>query len=162
MNRKVLIGLGVSAGVAQAFAGVVMYLAGVYFAPWSFLVTLVLHLVCIVVGTRWYAANYLNGEITYLQALTVGIVISVSTGLVYAIYNMVSISWFYPNFLDEVVRARMAQAPIDQHGSASFASMRAEATAAGIAISNLIRLSVFGSVFSLLTSLFLKRQANAR
>jgi hypothetical protein len=50
MNRKALIGIGVLAGVAQAFAGAAMYLAGVYFAPWSMLVTLVLLVVCIVVG----------------------------------------------------------------------------------------------------------------
>ena len=35
MNRKVLIGLGVTAGVAQVVVGAVMYLAGVYFAPWN-------------------------------------------------------------------------------------------------------------------------------
>ena len=158
MNRKVLIGLGLFAGVVQVIAGVVMYLAGVYFAPWSFLVTVVLLLVSIVVGTRWYAAHYLNGEITYLQALIVGIVISVSTGLVYAVYNMVSISWFYPNFLDEVVLARMANPELDQPSNATLAALRAKETAAGIAIPNLIRLSVFGSLLSLLTSLFLRRR----
>jgi uncharacterized protein DUF4199 len=158
MNRKVLLGVGVIAGVAQAVAGVAMYLMGVYFAPWSILVSLLLLLVCIGVGTRWYTVHYLNGEITYLQALSVGIVISVSTGLVYAVYNLVSISWFYPHFLDEVVRARMAQAAVDQQSSDSFASMRAEVTAPGIAIPNLIRLSVIGSFLSLLTSLFLKRR----
>jgi hypothetical protein len=152
MNRKVLIGVGVLAGVAQAFAGVVMYLAGVYFAPWSMLVSLLLLLVCIVVGTSWYRAHCLNGEITYLQALTVGVVISVCTGLVYAVYNLVSIAWFYPNFLDELTRARM-------QSTDSFASRRAEVTATGIAISNLIRLSVFGTILSLLSSLFLKRRA---
>jgi len=109
MNRRVLIGIGLLAGIAQAAAGVAMYLAGVYFAPWSMLVTLFLLLLCIVVGTRWYRDHYLNGEMTYLQALSVGIAISVCTGLVYAVYNMVSILWLYPNFLDEVVRARMAQ-----------------------------------------------------
>lgn len=40
MNRKVLIGIGLIAGVAQATAGVAMYLAGVYFAPWSMIVSL--------------------------------------------------------------------------------------------------------------------------
>lgn len=158
MNRRVLIGVGVMAGVAQAVAGAAMYLAGVYFAPWSMVVTLVLLLVCIVVGTRWYTAHYLNGEITYWHAVIVGIAISVCTGLVYAVYNMVSISWFYPDFLDELVRARMADAVVNQQNTDSFASMRAGVTAPGIAISNLIRLSVFGSVLSLLSSLFLKRR----
>jgi hypothetical protein len=158
MNRKVLIGVGVIAGILQVVAGVAMYLAGVYFAPWSIFVNLFLLLVCIVVGTRWYTAHCLNGEITYLHALSVGIAISVFTGLVYAVYNMVSISWFYPNFLDEVAQVRMAQAVAHQESADSFASIRAEVTAPGIAISNLIRLSVVGSLLSLLSSLFLRRR----
>lgn len=56
MNQKALIGVGVMAGVAQAVAGAAMYLAGVYFAPWSMGVTLVLLMVCIGVGTRWYSS----------------------------------------------------------------------------------------------------------
>jgi hypothetical protein len=161
MNRKVLIGLGVTAGAAQVVAGVVMYLAGVYFAPWSMGVSLLLLLVCIVVGTRWYRDHYLNGEMTYLQALSVGIVISVCTGVVYAIYNMVSIAWLYPNFLDEVVRARMAQMAAQGQSTDSFATMRAEVSAPGIAIPNLIRLSIAGSLLSLLSSLFLKRRTGS-
>ena len=158
MNRRVLIGIGLLAGVAQAAAGVAMYLAGVYFAPWSMLVTLFLLVVCIVVGTRWYRDHYLNGEMTYLQALSVGIVISVCTGLVYAVYNMVSILWLYPNFLDEVVRARLAQMAAQGQSTNSFAAMRAEVSASGIAVGNLIRLSIVGSVLSLISSLFLKRR----
>jgi hypothetical protein len=134
-----------------------MYLGGVYFAPWSMIVSVFLLLVCIAVGTRWYAAHCLNGKITYLQALSVGTVISISTGLIYALYNLVSISWLYPNFLDEVVRARIGNQGVQQ-STASFAAMRAEVSALGIAIPNLIRLSVIGSILSLLTSLFLKRR----
>ena len=157
-NRTALIGVGLMAGVVQAVAGVAMYLAGVYFAPWSIFISLFVLLLCIVVGTRWYTAKYLNDEITYVQALIVGIVISVSTGLVYAVYNMISISFFYPQFLDEVVRVRMAQAAVQHQSPETFASMRAGVTASGIAVSNLIRLSIVGSLFSLLSSLFLKRQ----
>ncbi len=156
MNRKALIGVGVLAGLAQVGAGVAMYLAGVYFAPWSMFVNLFLLLLCIVLGTKWYATRYLNRKITYRQAVCVGVVISISTGLIYALYNLISISWFYPNFLDEVVRARMAHPKIA--GTTSFAAMRAEFGALGIAVPNLIRLSVFGSVLSLLTSLFLKQR----
>ncbi|HVQ38612.1 MAG TPA: DUF4199 domain-containing protein [Pyrinomonadaceae bacterium] len=153
MNRKVLIVIGLMAGVVQAAAGVAMYLAGFYFAPWSMMASLLLLLVCIVVGQSWYRAHYLNGEMTYLQALIVGVVVSVGTGVVYAVYNMVSITWFYPHFLDEVVRARMAQ----MGGTESFASLRAGVSASGLAVPNLIRLSVAGSVLSLLSSLFIRR-----
>ena len=114
MNRRALIGVGVVCGLAQVVAGVAMYLGGVYFAPWSMLVSVLLLLVCIVVGTRWYAAHCLNSKITYFQSLSVGIVISISTGLIYALYNLISISWFYPNFLDEVVRARIGHQDVQQ------------------------------------------------
>ena len=157
-NRAALLGVGLMAGVVQVVAGVAMYLAGVYFAPWSIFISLFVLLLCIVVGTRWYTAKYLKGEITYAQALIVGIVISVSTGLVYAIYNMISISFFYPQFLDEMVRVRMAQAVARHQSPESFASLRAGITASRIAISNMIRLSIVGSLLSLLTSLFLKRR----
>ena len=157
MNRKVLIGIGLIAGVAQAFAGMTMYLMGVYFAPWSMLVSVFLLLVCIAVGTGWYRAHYLSGEMSYWQALTVGIVISVCTGVVYAIYNMVSIRWLYPHFLDELVRVRLASGG-QQQNTESFAALRAEVSASGIAIGNLIRLSVFGSLLSLISSLFLRRR----
>ncbi|MGB9180713.1 MAG: DUF4199 domain-containing protein [Pyrinomonadaceae bacterium] len=157
-NRTALIGVGLMAGVLQAVAGVAMYLAGVYFAPWSIFISLFVLLLCIVLGTRWYTAKYLNDEITYVQALIVGIVISVCTGLVYAVYNMVTISFFYPQFLDEVVRVRMAQAAAHQQTPESFASLRAGVSASGIAISNLIRLSIVGSFLSLLSSMFLKRR----
>ena len=156
MNRKALVGVGVLAGLIQVAAGVAMYLAGVYFVPASMFVSAFLLLLCIVVGTKWYAAQYLNGKITYLQALSVGVVISVATGVIYALYNLITISWFYPNFLDDLVRARMAQPTIA--GTTSFTDMRAEVRALGVAVPNLIRLSIFGSILSLLTSLFLNRK----
>ncbi len=90
-----------------------------------------------VAGTR---PVILNNAITYPQAVLVGAVISVCTGVVYAGYNVITISYLYPNFLDEVVRARIAQG----RATGSFAALRAQVSAAGIAIPNLVRLSVFG------------------
>jgi hypothetical protein len=157
LHPTTVIGVGLLAGLIQAIAGVVMYIAGVYFSSWSMLVTMLVWLVCVVLGTLWYRTKYLNNKLSYVQALIIGIVISVCTGVVYAFYNIVSISFFYPNFLDDFVRARMNQATSPQNLE-SFASMRAQVSTAGIAISNLIRLTIFGSVLSLLTSLFLKKR----
>jgi hypothetical protein len=155
-NPRALIILGLAAGVVQAVAGITMYVAGVYFAPWSMLVSVLVLLLCIVVGTGFYRSRFLNGEINYRQAFMVGVVISVATGLVYAVYNMLSISFFYPQFLDEVVRVRIAQAAAQQQSHESFEVMRAGVSAAGVAISNFIRLSVMGSILSAISALFLK------
>ena len=153
-----LIVLGVAAGIVQSVAGIAMYLAGVYFAPWSMFVSGLVLLVCIIVGTRLYATRFLDGKINYRRALTAGIVISLGTGLVYAVYNVLSISFFYPQFLDEMVRVRMATPASDQQTHQSFEAMRAEISVAGMALSNFIRLSVIGSILSAITAFFLKTE----
>src|SRR3954471_22832734 len=94
VSMMALVYAALAAGVLQVIAGVSMYLAGVYFAPWSMAVSLGVLLVCIVAATRWQAPG------TYRQAVVVGMVISTGTGLVYAVYNFISISFFYPSFLD--------------------------------------------------------------
>jgi len=157
-NWKILVAIGLAAGVTQVVAGVAMYLAGVYFFAWSIFVSLFVLLLWIVIGTRWYAGHCLSREITYPQALLIGIIISVSTGFVYAVYNIVSISFFYPHFLDELVRLNVARAVASHQTSEAIALMKTRITAPNLALGNLIRLSVIGSVLSLITSFFLKRK----
>jgi hypothetical protein len=156
-NRKAVLAAGLLAGAAQVVAGVLMYVSGVYFARWSILVSIAVLLTGIVAGTRWYARRSPAEEITYAKALGLGIAISVSTGFVYAIYNMVSISFFYPHFVDEIIQARVARAVAQGQSPESLAAMRAQVTATGIAISNFVRLSVVGSFLSLLCALLTKR-----
>jgi hypothetical protein len=157
-NRGALLGVGLVAGAAQAAAGLAMYAIGVYFAPWSMGVSAGVLFLSIVVGTSWYTNHYLNNAISYPQAVLVGAIISVCTGVVYACYNLITISYIYPHFLDDVVRARLADAG-PQQGADSFAALRAQVSAPGIAIPNLVRLSVFGTALSLVTSVFVKRRA---
>jgi len=145
-NWKTLIAIGLLAGLIQVATGVVMYVAGVYFASWSMLVSVFVLLLCIVLGTRWYRDSVQKGQITVGQALVAGIVISICTGVIYAIYNVVSISFFYPRFLEDLIR---------------IARLPERVTANTIALSNLIRLSVIGAILSLFASLVLKRTASS-
>jgi hypothetical protein len=151
-----LIAVGLAAGIAQIAAGVAMYVAGVYFAPWSMVVSLAVLLVCIIIGTRWYATNCLNGQMSYGQAAAAGIAISVATGVCYAVYNVVSISYFYPHFIDDMMSAAIARAAAVPAAQAALAAAKSEITASSIAIANCIRLSLFGTVLSLVSAMFLK------
>ena len=161
-NWKVLLLIGLVAGIIQALTGVAMYVAGVYFAGWSMLVSVFVLVLCIVLGTRWYRNNTLGGTITYPQALIAGIVISVSTGIVYALYNVISISFLYPHFLDEMISDSIARIQASGLGTEQtaelIASMKRNATLPRLALGNLIRLSVIGTVLSSLTSIFLRRK----
>lgn len=159
-NWKILIAIGLLAGLIQVATGVVMYVAGVYFASWSMLVSVLVLLLCIVFGTRWYRDSMLKGQISYGQALMVGIVISVSTGVVYAIYNIVSISFFYSGFLEELINLNIASALPGQRTPEYIAALRERVTVDTIALANLFRLSVIGTMLSLFTSLILKRAAS--
>ena len=160
LRWKVLLGIGLTAGILQALAGVVMYVAGVYFAAWSMLVSGVVLVLCIVLGTRWYRDNVLGGTMTYSQALIVGIVVSVSTGIIYALYNVISISFIYPDFLDEMIRdgvARIRASGLSsQQTTELVASMKRDDTLPKIALGNLIRLSILGALLSIVTSIFLR------
>jgi hypothetical protein len=147
-NWKALIAIALLAGLIQVATGVAMYGAGVYFASWSIFISFFVLLLGIGFGTRRYRDSVLNGQITYGQALLVGIVISVCTGVVYAIYNIISISFFYPRFLDQVISVNGA--------------LRGRVTANTIALSNLIRLSVFGTILSAIASFFLRAQNAGR
>src|SRR5262245_34825899 len=111
LDWKTLAAIGLAAGLIQVAVAVTMYLAGIYFVSWSSLVTLLTLLLCVVFGIRWYRVSVLKGEITYRQALVVGIVIGVSTGIVYAVYNIVSISFIYPRFLEDLIAFNLADVP---------------------------------------------------
>jgi hypothetical protein len=162
LRWKVLLGIGLTAGILQALAGVVMYVAGVYFAAWSMLVSGGVLILCIVLGTRWYRDNVLGGTLTYSQALIIGIVISVSTGIIYALYNAISISFLYPNFLDDMIRDGVARIQASglssQQKTELVDSVKRDSTLPRIAFGNLIRLSIVGTIFSSITSLILSRK----
>lgn len=157
-NWKILIAIGLVAGLIQVAVGVAMYMAGVYFSSWSMFPTLFVLLLCIVFGTRRYRDSVLKGHITYGQALIVGIVISVMTGIVYAVYNIISISFIYPHFLEDLISVNVARLPTSQRTPEFIAAMRESITANTIALSNLIRLSVIGTIFSVFASLILKKR----
>jgi hypothetical protein len=133
-----------------------MYVVGIYFVPWSIFISLAVLVLCIVYLTPRYRDSALNSRLSYRQALIVGIVISVCTGIVYAVYNLISISFFYPNFLERMVNARLATMPDSERTPEFIASMREGATAKTIAFSNLIRLSLFGSWLTIFLAFYLK------
>jgi hypothetical protein len=164
-NWKALLLLGLAAGVIQALTGVVMYLAGIYFASWTMILNFVVLVLCIALGTRWYREQHLGSKISYGQAVVAGIVISVATGIIYAIYNVVSISFFYPHFLEDMVRAGTARIQASGASPAEQIEMidtlKSTATIPIIAVGNLIRLSIIGSVLSLIISIFLKKRGDS-
>ena len=153
-----LLWVSVAGGLAQIAAGVAMYVAGVYFAPWSMAVSVAVLFVAIVLGMRRIGTGQGGGPFSYRDALLAGVAISVATGVLYALYNVVTINVVYPHFLDDAARSRMAMRAARHMPTLSFEQERATLTAGGVALGNLLRLSVIGSVFSALAALVMRRK----
>jgi hypothetical protein len=147
--RALALRAGLASGAAQIAAGVAMYLAGVYFSRWSMAVSLAVLLVC--VAASIHAAR----PARFADALLTGAVVSVCTGVMYAIYNLVTITWLYPDFLGQMAAA-WREASGDPR---TVEAIRDTLSAPRVAIPNLVRLSLFGTVLSLPVALLATRRS---
>ncbi len=157
-----LVAAGLVSGLVLVIIGVAMYLMGIYFAPGSLLFVNLVLAACIVIATRWYARRVLEGRTTYWSALLVGVVIAACTGVVYVAYNIVSIMFVYPHFLEDMVQAefarRQALGTDASQAAQTLESLRRETTVWIIAADNLRGLVKFGTVFSALTAIAFRKK----
>jgi len=162
LRWKPLLAVGLVSGLVQVAAGVTMYLAGVYFTNWGSLASLFFLALCVVAGIWWYGKDVLEGRTTYPLALLVGIVIGVSVGLVYAVYNIVSISFVYPHFIEDlvqnVVQRRLARGMDPQTVPQVTAGLRERMTAGSLAFNNLVTFASLGIILSALTAIWFRRK----
>jgi hypothetical protein len=161
-----LAALGLVCGLVHVALGIVLYLAGVYFEPGSLrLMTFVLA-AYIGVGNWWYGRHVLGGKTSYPKALLVGVVISVTTGLVYAAYNFVTVSFVYSEFLEQMIQAEFARASagLDTVAAAALLrELRAGVSLGGLMMGNLAAVSRIGTAFSVLIAIgFMGRWRGAR
>ncbi len=151
-----LVALALVCGLVQVAVGVVLYLSGVYFEAWALRLIMLLQAVYIVAGNWWYGRRVLGGQTSYPKALLVGVVISIGVGVVYAIYNLVSVGFVYSHFLEDMIQAEFARASAGMDAAQSaklLQSLRAELTLAGLAVGNFVAATRFGVLLSVLLSL---------
>lgn len=158
--------VGLVCGLIHVVVGIILYLSGHYFESLSSIASIVTVLLCIIFGIIWYRNKYMKDDASYPRILLVGIIISISIGIIYAIYNVISMNYFYPNFMSDLSNAQahklaqrgLSQAEIDN--TISLAKTRY--TVASIAFMNFIFLSIIGTVCSLVVSSFLKKKRAAQ
>ena len=107
-----------------------------------------------------------GGKTSYPKALLVGVVISVTTGLLYAAYNFVTVSFVYSEFLEQMIQAEFgrASAGLDTAAAARLlAELRAGVSLGGLMMGNLAAVSRIGTAFSVLIAVgFMGRWRSAR
>ena len=157
-----LVAAGLVSGLILVTIGVAMYLMGVYFARGSLLFVNLVLAACIVIGTRWYAKHVLDDRTTYWSVLLVGVVIAACTGVVYVTYNIVSILFVYPHFLEDMVQAEFARQQAlgmdASQATQTIEALRKETTVWIIAAGNLKGIVKFGTIFSALTAIAFRKK----
>jgi len=156
MQWAPLVKAGLVAGLVQVAAGAAMYLSGVYFEPWSLPLIMILTVVSIAAGNWWYGKYVLGGQTTYWRALLVGVVLSVLMAAVYVTYNLVSVSFIYPHFIEDVVQAEFdrASAGLDPAQAGELlGSLRSQLTLRNLAVGNFVGACRFGTMASVLVAL---------
>ena len=156
MHWASLVRVGLVAGLVQVLAGAAMYLSGVYFEPWSLPLIMILTVVSIATGNWWYGKHVLAGQTTYWSALLVGVGMSVLMAAVYATYNLVSVSFIYPHFMEDMVQAEFDRASVGldpAQAAQLLGSLRSQLTLPGLALGNFVGGCRFGTMASVLVAL---------
>lgn len=151
-----LAAIGVAAGLVQVATGIALYISGVYFEPWSLRLVMLLTVVSIAAGTWWHGRHVLQGQTTYWRALAAGMVISVLIAAVYATYNVVSVTFLYPRFLEDMVQAEFERASAGLDPALAVRrldALRAEATLRNLAVGNFVSACRFGALVSIIVAI---------
>jgi hypothetical protein len=146
-----LVKVGLVAGLVQVVAGAAMYLSGVYFERWSLQLMMLLTVASIAAGNWWYGKYVLGGQTTYWRALLVGVVMSVLMAAVYVTYNLLSVSFIYPHFIEDMVQAEFDQASVGLDPAQAgqlLRSLRSQLTLRNLAVGNFVGAFRFGTMAS--------------
>jgi hypothetical protein len=155
---------GAIVGLVEVAAGIAMYLAGVYFSPWSGIASLLVLALSIAVAQKWYAARTAPVPMEYAAAFAVGGTVAAIAAIIYVIYNFVSVSFVYPHFIEQMVDARFRQQRLpgmDQvQANELLDRLRSEITLRSIAVGNFLFLIVRGTAFAALLAAFTRRRGS--
>lgn len=165
----------VSPWKANLNAGVILALLGIIWtlALWFFdqttnrslgLIFLVVIIIGLFLGIRSYRDKYLNGFITYSQSLGAGVIIMVYYSIISAVFAYILYKFIDPNLTDkmlaiteeQLLERGMAEGMIEQ----SMNIQKKIMTPLVLSISSLVSGIFMGTIFSLIISLFTKREGN--
>lgn len=131
---------------------------------WGYLMYAIL-LAGIVWGTIQLRDKHRGGILTYGQSFTSGMLIGLYTGVMSAIFTFVFYKFFVPEqiqvLLDKVEEQMLERAPqlTDQELDMAMAMTAKFMTPIGMAFGSVIYLFIAGVIFSLLASIFIKRES---
>lgn len=154
---------GLFVGIALIVFSLLTYVMGVIKPPfWVSLLQYVIIVAGIIYGTKKFRDEDLGGEISYSKALGFGILICVFASVIVGIYMIIFMKVIDPEFMnkmmavleEEYAKAGLSEEQID----AAMGMVSKMQSPVIMAIGTVFSFSFMGTIFSLVTAAFLKKE----
>jgi len=154
---------GLYIGIMITLYSVILYVAGQTQNKVLAYLPVLIYAVCILLAQIYYRDRDLNGSISYGEAVGFGVAVMLFSGIISALYNLI-IFKIDPSLIEQIKIAQeeaylkngMSEDMIEKAMEMSAKMM----TPGWMAIMGLFGAVIMGTVISLITSIFVKRQPN--
>jgi len=155
---------GLYLALALTLFSVITYVTGLILNPKIGYVSIALTIIGIVIAQILYRNRELNGAITYGQALGFGVAIMLFTGIVTALYTLVLYTFIDPSLIDQMKAAQeeamLAKGLTEDQIDAAMSMASKMMSPVWMSIMGLVGSVFSGTIISLITSIFIKKQPN--
>lgn len=150
-------------GILLVVLSLVTYLLGVIKPPfWVSLINYAIMIGVIVWGTKKYRDEVLGGAITYGNALGFGVMISLFAGIIVAVFTFIQMTVIDPEYVTKllaIVEEELASKGMaDDQIEMAIEMQKKFMTPAFITVTAIFGMVLTGFIFSLITSIFLKKE----
>lgn len=164
-NNKVKLAMtyGLILGLALIVLHIIQYMMEVYKPPfWVNLLNYAAIVGVLVYGTIRYREDELQGNISYGQALGFGVLISLFASIVYGLYFFLLTSIIDPTYMEGfyavIEETYIEMGMSDDQIEAAMQIVKKFQSPLFMVVSSIFGFVLMGTVFSLITSIFLKKE----
>ena len=153
---------GLYLALALMLFSVILYVTGLILNQKLGYVSMAIYVLGIVYAQISYRNNELNGSISYSQALGFGVAIMLFSGIITAFYTMVLYTFIDPSLIEQmkvVQEEALLQRGMTEYQIEAAMTMASKMMTPGwISIMGLLGSILIGTIISLVTSIFIKKQ----
>lgn len=154
---------GLYLGIVITLYSVILYVAGQNTNKSLGYISFLLYAIGIVIVQIYYRNHELNGSISYGQAVGFGVAVMLFAGTITALYNII-IFKIDPSLIDQIkamTEEQYLKSGMSEDQVETTMNMASKMMTPGVmAISGLISSIIVGTIISLISSIFIKKQSN--
>ncbi|GAP44357.1 hypothetical protein TBC1_12161 [Lentimicrobium saccharophilum] len=156
---------GLYTAAAFVLFSLLLYSVDVSRTGWVNYLSFVILIIGIVIATIAYRDKINSGFLSYGRCLSIGVLISLVVGIVMAIYSYVFFTYFDPGALDKLLEASeqemINRGMSDEEIDLAMPFTEKMMSPVFLSITSLLSMVLYGTVFSLITSIFIKKEDNS-